>query len=319
MAEHDISLVTAKSSGTVVENMKVALATASAAITPATVTAIAGLAQGGAIQIAPSVTAAITAMQAHALNIASSIPELSAELGNVGVANAAALTSARISTAIANFSNISLYPTPPANLAAINTLVASGGPLDNVLSASSALSELGSKLLPAGNPAAFGAVISQAQGHINDSLELKYATNFMANISFSDMGAGITNMSSLTTHGLDGAMGNLGSAAKALTAMGPLSDLADMKNFGTTAGLINKLNSAYLGNASGVNGAIAAAGLDINNPEHSAAIDKIVGSIKDPAVINTVAEQFKVNPFAGLPSAGSDNSLNNASKLLGGV
>lgn len=309
MAEHDISLVTAKASNTVVENMKVALATASAAITPATVTAMAGLAQGGAIQIAPSVTAAIAGMQAHAFSLASSIPELSAELGNVGVTGGSGLTSASISTAIANFSNVSLYPTPPANISAITSLTAPGSPLSGVLSASSALSTQASQLLPAGNPAAFGSMLSQAQGHIADAIDLKKATDFMSSVSFEDMGAGITNMSSMTCQGLDGALGDLGAAASAFEAAGPSFDLNKMSSFGSPTGFIDKLNSVKLGNASGVNGAIAAAGLDVNNPEHADAISKVVGSIKDPAVIATITEQLKISPGKSLTSLSDFSDL----------
>ena len=73
--EHDISLATAKSSSTIVEGMKITLATPSASLTPSTVTAMAGLAQGGAIQVSPSVTSAISAMLIKA-----------AEYGNVSSA-----------------------------------------------------------------------------------------------------------------------------------------------------------------------------------------------------------------------------------------
>jgi hypothetical protein len=263
--EHDISLATAKSSSTIVEGMKITLATPSASLTPSTVTAMAGLAQGGAIQVSPSVTSAISAMLIKA-----------AEYGNVSSPG--------------------------------NNLVLSA----SLTSAASAMQTQSSQLLPPGNPAAFGSMIRQAQGHISDATELKTATNFMAGITFEDMGSGITNMSSLAAHGLDGALGNLPSAAAAFEAAGPIYDLTKMSLFGTTAGLVDKLNSVKLGNTSGVNGAISAAGLDITNPEHAPAISKLVASIKDPTIIATVIEQLKISPGGNINNL---NDLTNLSKL----
>ena len=69
MAEHDISLVTAKSSNTVIESMKVALATASAAITPATLTAMVGIKDGSALALPTSVTGAMSSLGAITGNI----------------------------------------------------------------------------------------------------------------------------------------------------------------------------------------------------------------------------------------------------------
>jgi hypothetical protein len=100
----------------------------------------------------------------------------------------------------------------------------------------------------------------------------------------------------MATHGLDGALGDLGNVSKAFTAAGPVFDLKDMSKFGTSAGLIDKLNSVKLGNASGINGAIAGAGLDLSMPEHTAQVDKIMGTITDPKVISTVTEQLGISP-----------------------
>ncbi len=164
------------------------------------------------------------------------------------------------------------------------------------------------------NLGAFGSILNQAQGHIADSQELKKATDFISNTSFSDYGSGITNMSSMTTQGLDGHLGDLGSAAKAFEAAGPAFDLKDMSKFGTSAGLIDKLNSVKLGNASGINGAIAGAGLDLSMPEHTAQVDKIMTSINDPKVISTVVEQLGISPPGGVAT-----SFSSSVKPLGGT
>ena len=181
-----------------------------------------------------------------------------------------------------------------------------------ITSAKANLVAIQANLMPTGNHAAFGQILNQAQGHIADSQELKKATDFISNTSFSDYGSGITNMSSMTTQGLDGALGDLGNVSKALEAAGPAFDLKDMSKFGTSAGLIDKLNSVKLGNASGINGAIAGAGLDLNMPEHSAQVDKIMGSITDPKVISTVTEQLGIKPGGSIASL---KDLTDISKL----
>ena len=260
MAEHDISLVTAKAGSVVAENMKVSLATAAGGLTPSTITAMVGIHKGEALTLAPTVTGAMSNMdtQYTALITANTAPSL---------ALAARITSAK------------------ANLIALqSSLGVTGTPVS---------SDLGN----------FGSILNQAQGHISDSTELKKATDFISNTSFSDYGTGITNMSSMATQGLDGALGDLGGASKAFEAAGPVFDLKDMSKFGTSSGLIDKLNTVKLGNASGVNGAIAAAGLDINMPEHSAQVDKVMASITDPKVLSTVIEQLGINPPGGVATS----------------
>ena len=80
MAEHDINLVTAKASSIVQENLKSSLATPAAAITPSTVTAMAGMMQGGALQVHESVGTALSGMATKAAEFANTNPTLAASL-----------------------------------------------------------------------------------------------------------------------------------------------------------------------------------------------------------------------------------------------
>ena len=257
MAEHDISLVTAKAGSVIAENLKLSLATPAGALTPSTITAMVGIAQGTALQLAPSVQSAVAGLTAIAGNI--------------------------------------LHPLYSAATSALSNLT-----------------QFQANLMPAGNHAAFGSFLNQAQGHIADSTELTTCTAFISNTSFSDYGSGITNISSMATQGLDGALGDLGNAAKAFTAAGPVFNLTDMSKFGTSAGLIDKLNSVKLGNASGINGAIATASLDLNMPEHSAQVDKVMASITDPKVLSTVTEQLGISPGGSIANL---KDFTNLSKL----
>jgi hypothetical protein len=177
------------------------------------------------------------------------------------------------------------------------------------------LSSLQSSILPSGNHAAFGAFLNQTQAHIGDSIDLRNTTNFIGNSSFSDFGSGIKNMSSMLDQGLTSKFGSLSSASAALSSGGSMFNGISPKNIGSPVGLVQALNANKLGNASGVNEKLKAAGVDLNNledPVYAEKIAQVTGSIKDPAVLNTVADQFGQNPFGGLPSySGSDASLYN--------
>ena len=255
-SEHDITLVTAKSSAVIIEGMKTSLATASGAITPATLTAMVGLAQGGALKIAPAVTDALAAM--------------SSKISALITANTA------------------------PSLAMANTITA----------ARTALSTQSSAMFSAG-PSGFGSIFNQAQSHINDAVEIKSAANFIANTEFADYGSGITSMSSMSTQGLGAVVGSLSSASTAIAAAGPCFDMTNMSTFGSGAGFFDKLSSVKLGNASGLSGALKAAGLDMNNlsdPANAPMVDNVLASIKDPAIIATVTDQLGIAPPAKLTS-----------------
>ena len=254
--EHDITLVTAKSSAVTIEGMKTSLATAAGGITPATLTAMVGLSQGGALQVAPVIGATLATMtsQISALITANTAPSL---------ALAATLTTAQ--------NNLTWQK---------NALFAAG-------------------------PSGFGSIMNQAVGHINDAVEIKTTSNFIANTAYEDYGSGITSMSSMSTQGLDSVVGSLSSAATAIAAAGPCFDMSNMSTFGSGAGFFDKLSSVKLGNASGLSGALKAAGLDMNNlsdPENAPMVNNVLASIKDPAVIATVTDQLGITPPATLTS-----------------
>lgn len=190
----------------------------------------------------------------------------------------------------------------------------------------SALSGLQSSLGFGGSPnqAAFGSFLSQAQNHIKDSIEVRRATDFMANTNYGDFGSGITNMSSMVERGLSSQIGNFSGAGAAMASTGSMFNGIDIKNFGTPTGLVQSLQNNKLSNVTGVNAKLAAAGVDLNdldNPVYKGQIDQVMGSITDPRAINISADQFGItNPFGGLPSySGSDASLYNTQNALGGA
>ena len=69
MSEHDIQLVTSQAGSVIAENLKVTLGTASAAITPATATAMVGINQGLALDIDANVKASMSKLQEISANV----------------------------------------------------------------------------------------------------------------------------------------------------------------------------------------------------------------------------------------------------------
>jgi len=201
-------LVTSKSATSIIEGLKTTLATPAPSLTPSTFTAMIGINQGSALQLAAPVQATMS------------------QLANIAASNSS------------------------ANVQAVAAL--------------SSLTTLQNQIMPSGNHGAFGQILNQAHSHIGDAKEIQSSTSFMQNTSYAECGAGITNMSTMATQGLDGSLGSLSGAAGAFTAAGPVFDLKDMSNFGTGTGLINKLSSVKLGNASGVNAALVQNGVDLN-------------------------------------------------------
>lgn len=239
-------VVTTKAGSIIGEGLKLSLATPGGGLTPSTITAMVGIAQGQALELAPEVQTVMS--------------KLSAASANVGGAYSASVVAAATS-ALGN------------------------------------LTSLQGQILPSGNHGAFGSFLNQAQGHITDSLELQNATNFIKNSNFSDFGSGITNMSSMLDQGMSSKLGNLSSVGEAFSGCGKMFNVQDMANFGTPVGLINQISANKLGNFTGLNQALANAGVDLNNlndPVYSDSINKVLSNFNDPQILQTISTQLEV-------------------------
>ena len=266
----DDIIASARSMTTVADGQYVAIGTPKAALTPATLTAMVGMAQGNgaAIDIAPKVTEAMTKLQ----TVASS----------------------------------GTYPANVNAQAALNTLTT-----------------IQSKLFNKDDVGGFGAIVGKVQSHISNSNDVLNTTTFLKDSSYSDFGSGITDMSSMGDRGMTNVFGSLPGAGKAMSSFGTMFNGIDVKRFGTPSGLVESLQNNKLANATGVNQKLADAGVDLNdihNPVYADKISSVLTNIKDPAAINTTADQFGINnPFAGLPSyTGSDSSLYKTPDFLTG-
>ena len=266
----DDIIASARSMTTVADGQYVAIGTPKAALTPATLTAMVGMAQGNgaAIDIAPKVNEAMTKLQ----TVASS----------------------------------GTYPANVNAQAALNTLTT-----------------IQSKLFNKDDVGGFGAIVGKVQSHISNSNDVLNTTNFLKDSSYSDFGSGITDMSSMGDRGITNVFGSLPGAGKAMSSFGTMFNGIDVKQFGTPSGLVESLTNNKLANATGLNQKLADAGVDLNdihNPVYADKISSVLTNIKDPAAINTSADQFGINnPFAGLPSyTGSDSSLYKTPDFLTG-
>lgn len=265
-------IASASSMTSISENQHLAIGKPANAITPATLTAMVGMAKGEGLQIHPNLGAAQTRLA-------------------------------------------SLYTSDPtlgdkANIAA--------GKLANLSSYASSIFS--------GGMGSFGAVMGKVKAHVKEAQEIIQTQNFVANTNFGDYGDGITNMSSLTTQGLE-SLGDPKAVASTLQNMSGSFDLTDMKNFGQPGAFVDKLQKLRIGNSSGLNTAMTKAGVDLNNltdPTQAAKMNKVLGSITDKQTITSITERMGQlkgsNPFVGVKSyTGTDASVNTgASTLLGG-
>ena len=257
-------LVTSKSSSTLINGLKVTLATPGSGLTPSTFTAMIGINQGSALQLAAPVQATLS------------------QLANIAASNSSANTAAAAAL---------------SSLTTLHTGLGFGG---------------------TPNHAAFGDYLNQAHGHIQDARELRSSSDFMANLNYNDLGAGIKDMGSSADRGISNVLGNLPASGALMAGTGTMFKGVDLKNFGTPTGLVQSLQTNGLANATDVNQLLVKNGVDLNNlndPIYQDQIKNTLSGIKDPTTLNVVSDQFGVNPFAGLPSYnGNDSSLytNNA-------
>jgi len=156
-----------------------------------------------------------------------------------------------------------------------------------------------------GNPTKFGIILQQVVGHLSTSGAISSSSGFLGNTSFDEYGSGITSVGSLTTQGLDVVFGNLSSAANVMEIVGPIYDLTDIKTFGTSVGVVNKLNQVKLGRVTGINAALIANNVDLTNladPVYTDTVDRTLLSITDPAIIKEVTTQLSITPAMPLTS-----------------
>jgi hypothetical protein len=218
----------------------------------------------------------------------------------IGIKNGTALTlAAPVANAMATLSSIAgniLDPNQGAAAAALTSM-------------SSFQANMGFGGTP--NHAAFGSFLNQIDGHIKDAKELRKASDFMANTSYSDFGAGITDMGSAADRGMTNIFGSLAAAGAAMTSTGTMYNGGDVKDFGSSVGMVKSLLDNKLAGITGVKRRLAAAGVplgDLDNPIYKEKIDEVMNGITDPGAMSVVADQFDVAPEIAASDTSGDST-----------
>jgi hypothetical protein len=296
-------LASARSMTTYSDNQYVAVGFPKGGLTPATITAMVGFSQGEGLQMSPMVGAALDKIKSAT----------SATIAGLPAGAASALSNVGITTETINAST-----DPAQTVQGIKDALATDGimldtatenSLTSTIGLTSKIESLSSKLM-AGGPAAFMSKFNAARGHIADAIEIKKVTAFTANQVLEGFGSGMKKMSSLSSNGLDGVMGNMAAAGAAMAAAGPLFDMGDIKNMGSPLGIVKKLLGSKMSKSTGVTGELTKAGVDINdleNPSFADKIGKVMSSITDPKALKDVADQMGIKPPGGLPSVGKQS------------
>jgi hypothetical protein len=134
-----------------------------------------------------------------------------------------------------------------------------------------------------------------ALGHISTANEMKSSTDFMANVSYSDLGSGITDISSLADQGLTQSLGSIPVAIEILQNAGKVFDVGSMSTFGTSGGLVTSMITNKMANFSGLTAELGHAGVDttqINDPSFAPQINNALAKITDPTILNSVISQY---------------------------
>ena len=227
----------------------------------------------------------------------------------LGTAGAASLSPATLTAMVGISQNKALRIAPDVT-SVTNYLqsIATSNVAANVSAASilSSMQSLQANLGFGGSPnqAGFGSILQQVTQHCKDSVQLKQCTDFLGSVDYSSFGSGITDMGSMVDRGTSTVFGDLNAAGAAMMSTGSMFNGIDIKDFGNPLGIVKALQSNKLANFSGVNNALSAAGVpldDLDNPIYADKIKLVLSNIKNPNVINTVAEQFGINPAKGLP------------------
>jgi hypothetical protein len=143
----------------------------------------------------------------------------------------------------------------------------------------------------------FPTIFMKACMHVSDALELRTSLDYMANISYKDLGSNIATPADLADQGLTKNLGNLKAVGQIVRTAGPIYGTKDMSLFGTPAGVIENLTRNKLANYTGLNAELTKLGVDktqLTDPEYQPQIIAAMSRITDPTVLNTVKTQYRI-------------------------
>ena len=288
-------------------------------MTPATMSAIAGLSDGTAVQVHPTVTSTISIINDHAIlkniSIVGSSGQFSCSNENLLEAGQLVSITGTFDTShygyiysptstykIGTTNGLNNFTLTTTTGSAISTNIGTPTGVTIKLSKPAGIAsnlEIQSNKIISGIASYFG----QAMSHVKLANTMKDTTDFMSNVSFSSLGSGISSVSSVSDQGLSSTFSNINAVTETLVNAGAVYDISDMSTFGTPGGLVHSIIKNKLGNSSGLLKQLSDANVDIKQVDDPAYLSQVMYAlqqINDPVVLNTITDQF--NMFSTISS-----------------
>ncbi len=146
----------------------------------------------------------------------------------------------------------------------------------------------------------FVQILARVQGHVKKSAELVSTNSTMAGTEFTNLGSGVTSVSSMTDQGLTATFGNVKAVGAVMNSMGSMFTLTDPTSIGTAGGFAEILINNQLANQIGLTSALQLHGVDvedIRNPIYESRILQVMATIVDLTQLEKVAVKLQLTPY----------------------
>ena len=200
--------------------------------------------------------------------------------------------------AITGICNVSALQVSPVITNAISSITAYASSISgsnptlsaNLTPAASSLSTQSNIVL-----SGFTSFIGQVLSHITTVQTITNSVNFVSNIQYTDLGSGITDITSLSDQGLSETLGNLLVVAEVIQNASKVYDITHMESFGLPGGLVSSTMTNKLANYAGVNAQLSQYGVDPNQLNDSRFYPQIINALRtitDQTILDTVTDHY---------------------------
>lgn len=200
--------------------------------------------------------------------------------------------------AITGICNVSALQVSPVITNAISSITAYASSISgsnptlsaNLTTAASSLSTQSNNVL-----SGFTSFIGQVLSHITTVQTITNSVNFVSKIQYTDLGSGITDITSLSDQGLSETLGNLLVVAEVIQNASKVYDITHMESFGLPGGLVSSTMTNKLANYAGVNAQLSQYGVDPNQLNDSRFYPQIINALRtitDQTILDTVTDHY---------------------------
>ena len=141
----------------------------------------------------------------------------------------------------------------------------------------------------------FTSFIGQVLSHITTVQTITNSVNFVSKIQYTDLGSGITDITSLSDQGLSETLGNLLVVAEVIQNASKVYDITHMESFGLPGGLVSSTMTNKLANYAGVNAQLSHYGVDPSQLNDSRFYPQIINALRtitDQTILDTVTDHY---------------------------